>query len=197
MRYMATALIILTGAVILVGCSDSREVQEDTGINVSQVTLPPTISYNQAIQVCNLTNLTHITLKNYDGRWEWSLTFAENGLIYHCRIDAKSGKVISTEGMNLPNLPNIQPPTPIPLKKIKIDEHAAFKAAIKNEEVVKWLTLHKNASIDRISLESSPKVTLWRIAWADESSFAVLMVAVNATSGELISVRGASFGGLK
>lgn len=109
-------------------------------------------------------------------------------------MDAESGELVYFEMLNLPNS-GFEPPRTIPLDKVRIDEHAAFETAVKNESAAKWLAKHKNADLDGISLESSSKVTLWRIILADEVNFAVLMVAVNATSGEIISVRGADFGG--
>jgi len=200
MRYRIPIMILFV-VILLSGCSDrnnQKGIRNETEVNFSSINLlPQTISYDQAVQTCNLTNLTHITLKNYNGRWEWSLTFVENGKVYYCRVDAKSGKVISVWRANLPNLSGIKPPSLIPFEKIRIDEHVAFETAIKNRGVAEWLAVHKNATLDRISLENSPRVILWRITWTDESNFAVLMAAVNATGGELISVRGASFGGMK
>ncbi len=188
MRYWIAALFLL---VLLSGCSDRNDQSEK--VNFSSADLPKTISYIQAIQACNLTNLTNIALKNHYGRWEWSLTFFESNKLYYCRVDSE-GELVYVERLDLPNLSGIEPPKTIPLDKIRIDEHVAFETAVKNESAAKWLAKHKNADLDGISLESSFKVTLWRVTWTDEANFAVLMVAVNATSGEVISVRGAGFG---
>ncbi len=177
MRYLP-ALVLL--AVVVLGCVENRENGK-----VEVPTLPPVVTYDRAIGACNLTGLTGITLNNYSGKWMWELTFENGTTTVFCRVDGK-GKNVS-----IIKLPVTLHSDPIPLRKIRIDEHAAFEAAIENERVVKWIENH-NARIDRISLESSPKVTLWRIYLSAEKSF--LMVAVNATSGDLISVRGASFG---
>lgn len=187
MKYLL--IFVTLTAITLIGCSNVQDVEKDAHKeNIDKFTLPPTVSYIEAIRVCNLTNLTHLTLKNYNGRWIWNLaTFSNENLIrIGCRVNAEDGKVIKIEQIVLPNLPVST--KYIPAEKIKIDEHSAVEIALKNKEVVEWLAKHDNAIIDRISLESSPKHTLWRIMWADESRFAVLTASINATTGEQISV---------
>lgn len=202
MRYLLIFVILITGTV-LIGCSedqkDNQRIKQGEEIGVSDMSLPnlpDTVSYSEAIKACNFTNLTSITLKKHDKRLEWMLSFYIDGLVVFCNVDARDGTVTDTKQMQFPDLPGSSPPRRVPLEKIKVNSQSAVKISLENEKVKKWLKKYENAVLDKISLESSPKNTLWRITWEDRDNFAVLMAAVNATTGEQISVRGTSFGDL-
>lgn len=204
MRYLLILVILITG-VLLIGCSEDNQKGnqsvkkgEDTVVsNISLSNLPDTVSYSEAVKACNLTSLTSITLKKHNKRYEWMLSFYIDGLMVFCNVDARDGTVTDTKQMQFPDLPGSSPPRHIPLEKIKVDDQSAVKISLENEKVKKWLNKHQNAILDKISLENSPNQTLWRITWADKSTYSVLMSSVNVTTGEQISVYSFSLGGVK
>ncbi len=133
---MRFAVVVLL-AILLAGCVDN----EDRNVLNVSITLPPTISYNQAIKACNLTNPTGITLSNQSGRWVWELTFENGTTTIFCRVDEKGE-------LSVTKLPGTLHSDPIPLSRIRIDEYAAFNIAIENEEVAKWINTHNARSTE-------------------------------------------------
>jgi len=189
---------------MLMGCSEENSASQNS-IEVNELSeekieneipkLHSVISYEEALNICNLPNVSGITLSNDKNNCQWFVSNFGKGFAIECRVNAIDGDLISNEKYSLPELPG-EEPKHIPLNEIKIGERAAVNTALNDERVIEWYTEHENGIIEKVSLEGTDYPILWRISFEDKSSFSLLSASVNASSGEIISVRGMDLGGI-